>query len=85
MIPHAYFALQTWRQPSWQYGSHDGVFVQLQALIPRQLEDDTLDKGIRDSSDGSGKKDNGKAASSGSSMVLNKTWFIRLRPDKPPS
>jgi hypothetical protein len=85
MILRASFPLQTWRQPSWQYGSHDGVFVQLQALIPRQSDDDTSDKGMRDSSDGSGKKDSPKAASSGSSTVLNKTWFIRLRPDKPPS
>lgn len=74
---------QTWRQPSWQYGAHDGVFVQLQALIPRPSQDDTSDKGARDSSDGSGSK--AADGSCKSSVVLNKVWFVRLRPDKPPS
>jgi hypothetical protein len=76
---------QTWRQQSWQCGAHDGVFVQLQALVSRQ-DDDTSDKGPRSSSDASssGSKAAG-ASSSSSSTVLNKTFFIRLRPNKPPS
>jgi hypothetical protein len=84
--------LQTWRQQSWQYGAHDGVFVQVQALVPSPCKDDTAedsDKSTRGSSDGSGSAKEGSkpssTRSSGSSKVLSKTWFIRLRPDKPPS
>lgn len=75
--------VQTWRQQSWQCGQHDGVFVQLQATVPRKADDDTSDKGPRSSSsDGSSSK---AAPSISSTTVLNKTWFIRLRPNKPPS
>lgn len=77
--------LQTWRQQSWQHGAHDGVLVQVQALIPRRGADDTTDKGPRGSSDGGSSNGGAEAASSSSTTVLNKTWFIRLRPDKPPS
>lgn len=86
----AFVAMQTWQQPSWSCGAHDGVFVQLQALIPRPIDDDTTDQGApHSSSDGGVGADSNKASggSSGSSSnkVLRKTWFIRLRPSKPPS
>jgi len=80
--------MQTWQQPSWSYGAHDGVFVQLQGLIPRPIDDDTTDKGApHGSSDGGAGADPNKASgsSSGSNKVLSKTWFIRMRPNKPPS
>lgn len=81
--------LQTWRQPSWQCGSHEGVFVQVQALIPLPLpadDDDTTDRDARDSSSkGHEAQAADGATGSGTPTLLNKTFFIRLRPDKPPS
>jgi hypothetical protein len=87
-VPLRVMLLQTWRQQSWQYGAHDGVFVQVQALVPSPCKDDTSDvsdKSARSSSDGSASAKDGSKTSSSSSKVLSKTWFIRLRPDKPPS
>lgn len=79
---------QTWRQPAWQFGSHEGVFVQVQALIPQPLpaDDDTTDRNARDSgSKGQQDAQAADGAGSGTPTLLNKTFFIRLRPDKPPS
>eukprot|EP00878_Enallax_costatus_P032969 GHUV01036329.1.p1 GENE.GHUV01036329.1~~GHUV01036329.1.p1 ORF type:complete len:241 (+),score=100.73 GHUV01036329.1:90-812(+) len=66
---------QTWRQQSWPFGAHDGIFVQLQALLKQS-----------DSSSTNGKSDQqkGKAADGSSSNILRKTWFIKLRENKPP-
>lgn len=65
---------QTWRQvQNWPFGAHDGVFVQLQALLKQP-----------NGSNGS-KADQQKAkAASDSSSTLRKTWFIKLRENKPP-
>lgn len=81
---------QTWKQSSWQYGSADGVFVQVQALVPQQrlplpADDDTA---ARDSGASKAQEDAQQAADGaggGAPTLLNKTFFIRLRPDKPPS
>jgi hypothetical protein len=74
------FLLQTWQQEAWPFRQHHGILVQLQAMVESGHQTAT----VHGSHGISSTRQSTAAAAPADKVLLQRSWFIRLRDQQRP-